>query len=174
MDDGVMMRPDISSESGFSLVETLVSVGVLTTGVLGAAAVLASGMRNLSSTPSDVIVTQKANQAIETVFAGRDSHRLTWAQINNVSAGGVFLDGPQSVTLAGNDGLVDTADDGAVETIDMGSGQTLSLANYTREIKIRDVASENGQLRTVTVTITYEDGPIRRSYVLSSLISAYS
>ena len=70
-----------SSNKGFSLVETIVAIGVLTTGILGAAGVLAAGMQNLSSSPSDVVVTQKAAQAIETVFAARDSHRFTWAQI---------------------------------------------------------------------------------------------
>ena len=47
----------LASSKGFSLLETIVSLGVLTTGVLGAAAVLAAGMQNLSSSPSDVVTT---------------------------------------------------------------------------------------------------------------------
>ena len=90
-----------SSENGFSLLETIIAIGVLTTGVLGAAAVLSAGMRNLSSSPADVIVTQKASEAVESVYAARDSHRLTWGQIKNVSNGGVFADGPHAVTLPG-------------------------------------------------------------------------
>ena len=72
------------------------------------------------------------------MFSARDSHRLTWAQINNVSNGGVFLDGPRSLTIAGADGLVNTADDGAIETLDM-HGHNVTLASYTREIAIEDV-----------------------------------
>jgi len=163
----------LSSEKGFSLAETVVAMGVLTVGILGAASVLVAGMTNLNSSPSDVIVAQKATQAIEAVFAARDSKRLTWPQINNVSKGGVFLDGPQSLTVPGNDGLVDTSDDGAIETVDL-PGQTITLSNYTREIKIEDIANENGQLRKITVTVTYQNGAIKRSYVLMTYISSYS
>ena len=70
-----------SSPKGFSLIEVMFSLAVLTVGVLGAAAVLAAGVQNLSSSPGDVVVTQKAAQAVEAVFAARDSHKLTWAQI---------------------------------------------------------------------------------------------
>lgn len=163
----------VSSNKGFSLVETVIALGVLITGILGAAGVLAAGMKNLTSSPSDVIVTQKATQAIEAVFAARDSHRLTWAQINNVSNGGVFVDGPRSLTTPGDDGLVNTADDGPIETIDL-PGRTVTLAGYTREIKILDVAGESGQLRSITVTITVQSAGNRRTYTLSSFISTYA
>jgi type II secretory pathway pseudopilin PulG len=181
MDAGVAM--DACSQKGFSLAETVVALGVLVTGVLGAAAVLTTGMRNLSSSPADVVVTQKAAQAVEAVFSARDSHRLTWAQIKNASDGGVFLDGPQLLKLAGADGLVNTADDTTTETLTLpGRDQTLgttddstvTLSNYTREMTIRDVANENGQLRSIVVTVRYQDGPTIRTYTLTTLISAYS
>jgi type II secretory pathway pseudopilin PulG len=177
----------MSSSKGFSLAETVIALGVLTTGVIGAAGVLTVGMQNLSSSPADVVVTQKAAQAVEAVFAARDSHRLTWAQIRNVngaaSDGGVFLDGPQPLKLAGLDGLVNTADDTTVETITLpGKDQMLNtpddliitLSQYTREIMIRDVVGENGELRSIVVTVTYQNGPTKRTYVLQSFISAYS
>ena len=160
-----------SSNKGFSLIETVIALGVLVTGVLGAAGVLAAGMKNLSTSPSNVIVAQKATEAVEAVFAARDSHRLTWAQINNVANGGVFLDGPQSLKIAGADGLVNTADDGAIETIDL-PGRVVTLAGYTREILIEDVPGENGQLRKITVTIRYS-GQIL-PYILRTFISTYA
>ncbi len=177
-----------SSQNGFSLVETMIALGVLTVGVLGAAAVLATGMQNLSSSPADVIVTQKASQAIEAVYSARDSHKLTWVQIRNVHGatgadGGIFVDGPQPLKTPGDDGLVNTADDEAIEaillpgrdqTLYTADDQTITLGQYTREIAIRDVANENGQLRSVTVTITYQNGPTKRTYTLSTFISAYS
>jgi type II secretory pathway pseudopilin PulG len=179
------MQP--SSSKGFSLVETVIALGVLATGVIGAAGVLTMGMANLNSSPADVVMTQKATQAIEAVFSARDSHKLTWAQIRNVvgaaNDGGVFLDGPQPLKVAGNDGLVNTADDGAIETVDLpgkdgilgtADDQIVNLGGYTREIMIRDVTSENGQLRSIVVTITFQNGSTKRSYVLSSFISSYS
>jgi type II secretory pathway pseudopilin PulG len=160
-----------SSNKGFSLIETVIALGVLVTGVLGAAGVLAAGMKNLSSSPSNVIVAQKATEAVEAVFSARDSHRLTWAQITNVSNGGVFLDGPQSLKIAGNDGLVNTADDGQIETIIL-PNRTVTLAGYTREILIEDVPGENGNLRKITVTIRYS-GQIL-PYILRTFISTYA
>jgi type II secretory pathway pseudopilin PulG len=184
MGAGVAMK-NISSSQGFSLVETIVALGVLVTGVLGAAAVLASGMANLSSSPADVVVTQKAAEAVEAVFSARDSHKLTWDQIKNVSNGGIFLNGAQSLKLAGTDGLVNTADDASqpIEEVRMpGKDQILGtsddtkvvLSHFTRQITITDLPNSNGELRSIVVTIKYQNGPTLRTYTLSTYISAYS
>lgn len=175
----------LSSSKGFSLAETVVALGVLTVGVLGAAAVLASGMQNLSSSPTDVVSTQKAAEAMEAVFSARQSGRLTWTQINNVSNGGIFLDGPQSLYKPGADGLVNTADDTAagIETVTLpgrdqilnnADDQTVILGGYTRQITIADVPGENAQLRSIVVTIKYRNGPTLRTYSLTTYISSYS
>lgn len=163
----------MTSERGFSLAETVIAIGVLTTGIIGAAAVLVAGMQNLSSSPSDVIVAQKATEAVESVFAARDSHKLTWAEINNVSNGGVFLDAATSLTTPGADGLVNTADDGPIEQIVLPTGTT-TLGGYTRKIQIRDVAGENGMLRSITITMTYKTGSNTRTYTLNTFISSYA
>ena len=188
-----------SSQDGFSLVETMIALGVLTVGVLGAAGVLTTGMQKLSTSPGDVVVMQKATEAIEAVFSARDSQRLLWSQLQNVigagSDGGVFLDGPQPLHTSGPDGLVNTIDDdAAIESVVLpGHDQllgvpwtscvpcavddiTLVLTQYTREIKIRNVPNENNQLRSVTVTITYLNlnGSALRSYTLTTYMSAYS
>ncbi len=183
------MAAHTSPHRGFSLIETLVALGVLTTGVLGAVAVLATGMQHLSASPSEVVATQKAAQAVEAVFSARDSHKLTWAQIRNVHGAsgndaGIFLDGPTPLKMPGADGLVNTPDDAAaIETMTLpgpdqligtSDDRTVTLAQYTREISIRDVPGENGQLRSIVVTIVYQNGPTRRTYTLSTFISAYS
>jgi len=176
------------SPNGFSLVETVISLGVLTAGLLGAAAVLAQGMQKMTSSPGDVVTTQKAAEAIETVFAARDSHTLTWAQIRNVhgysgSDNGIFLDGPQSLRLPGADGVVNTTDDGDVETVTYpGPDQMIGTADdttrvldkYTREITIRDVPNENGALRSITVTVTYQTGAVLKTYTLTTYISNFA
>jgi prepilin-type N-terminal cleavage/methylation domain-containing protein len=190
MERGVTMhRPE--SSRGFSLVETMIALGVLTVGVLGAAGILATGMKTLGSAPGDIVVMQKATEAIEAVFSARDSHRLTWAQLQNVhgltgSDGGIFVDGAQPLTMAGPDGLVGTTDDlSTVESVTLpGHDQILGTADditnvltqYTRTITIRDVPNENDQLRSITVTITYQNStmPVALKYVLTTLMSAYS
>jgi hypothetical protein len=173
------------SAKGFSLAETVVALGVLTTGILGAAAVLATGMQNLSSSPMDVVTTQKAAEAMEAVFSARQSGKLTWTQLKNVSAGGVFLDGEQPLYWAGLDGLVNTADDAAagVETVRLpgpdrylntADDQVIVLGAFTRQIAITDVTGELGQLRSIIVTIRYHNGPTTRTYTLTTYLSAYS
>jgi prepilin-type N-terminal cleavage/methylation domain-containing protein len=192
------MRNSLSTERGFSLLETMIAVGVLSVGLLGAAAVITQGMQRVASSPGDVITTQKAAEAIESVVSARDSHKITWAQLQNVaggsgSDGGVFLDGPQPLRYQGPDGLLNTADDGAVESMVLpGKDQILGTADdttvwltqYTREIKIRDVANvplncglpgpDPCTLRSVTVTIVYQLGRDRRTYTLTTYMSNYS
>ena len=178
-----------NGERGSSLIEVMFALGVLIVGVLGPASVLVSGVQNLSSSPGEVIAGQKATQAIEAVFSARDSHKLTWGQIRNVKGAsgadnGVFLDGPTPLTLPGADGLVNTSDDPAgVETIALpgpdkvlgtGDDGQLSLSNFTREITIRDVPSEGGELRSITVTVTYWNGANQRTYTLRTFISSYA
>ncbi len=182
-----------TSERGFSLAETVVAIGVLTVGVVGAAAVLSAGMQNLSTSPADVIIAQKAVQAVEAVFSFRDSHKLPpdqiWAKLRNVrgasgSDGGIFVDGPTPLYTAGPDGLVNTTDDdstietmvlpGPDQLVGTGDDVRVQLTGYTREIQIRDVPNENGQLRSITVTIKYLNGQTVRTYTLTTFISSYS
>jgi hypothetical protein len=77
------------------------------------------------------------------------------------------------MTTPGLDGLVNTSDDGPIETIVL-PGRTVTLTAYTRQISIQDVAGENGQLRSITVTITYQNGRNTRTYRLTSFISTYA
>jgi prepilin-type N-terminal cleavage/methylation domain-containing protein len=174
-------------ERGFSLIETVIALGVMTVGLLGAAAALSLGMQAVASSPGDLIATQKAAEAIESVYSARDSHVVTWAQLQNVkgasgSDGGIFLDGPQPIKLAGPDGLVNTADD-ATQPVEsmvfpgpdqiMGTSDdvTVTLNGYTREIQIRNI--ENS-LRSINVIVTYQVGPRTRTYTLTAYISNYS
>ena len=163
----------------------MIALGVLTVGMLGAAAVFTQGMQKMASSPGDLIATQKAAEAIENVYSARNSQTLTWAQIRNVQGGsgadgGVFLDGPQEIKTPGNDGVVGTTDDGDVETwVLPGPDQTMgttddvtqTLSGYTREIKIRDI--ELG-LRSIEVTVTYRANTGIRTYTLTTYISNYT
>ena len=173
----------LSSDKGFSLAETVIALGVLTTGVLGAAAVLATGMQNLSSSPGDVVSAQKAAQAIEAVYSARDTGKVTWAQIRNVSNGGVFVDGAQSLKQAGPDGLFNTSDDGAIETVTLPGkdgqlgtpdDQVITLSGFTRQIAITDVTGENNDLRKVVVTIVYQNGTTTRTFTLTTYLSSFA
>jgi type II secretory pathway pseudopilin PulG len=169
-----------SAHAGFSLVETVFAIGILSVGALGMAGVFTQGMQKTINSPGEVIATQKAAEAIESVFSARDSHSITWAQLRNQSVGGIFRNGPQPMTTDGPDGVVGTADDGPVESVQLpGPDQqlgtaddvTFTLSDFTRQIAIADLSTD---LRSITVTITYRSGPNMRSYTLTALISTFA
>jgi type II secretory pathway pseudopilin PulG len=180
LDTGIDMRTSSRSESGMSLIEAMIAVLVLTVGAVGMASVFLYGMQSTSSSPNELIATQKAAEAIESVFSARDSHLLTWAQLRNTNDGGVFLTGDRDMTAPGVDGVVDTADDGAIESVQLpgkdqmigtGDDTVQRLDNFKRKM---DIVDSGANLRMVTVTIKYPMGTVTRSYTVTVYISAFA
>jgi prepilin-type N-terminal cleavage/methylation domain-containing protein len=190
--ENTMRKPRKMSgrQSGFTLLEAMISIVVLSVGVLGLAAVYSQGLFYAALTQYDYIAEKKAEQAVESMFTARDIKSLSWSEINNVSQGGVFVDGPQKILVPGTDGLVGTQTDAgaADELITTGPGAdgifgtpddtTLDLNPWmTRTIAIAPVivgGVAEPNLRQVTVTITYTIGTKTRTYVLVSYISAFA
>lgn len=167
-------------QSGFSLVETMVAILVLSVGVLGLSQAFVAGVQKAMSSPYEVLATQKAAEAIESVFAARDSHTIPWAQMRNTNEGGVFLGTATPMTTAGVDGVLNTADDGAVESytfpgpdgyVGTSDDRTLTLDAFTRQIRIVELSPF---LRNVTVTITYPVNGMTKTYEITALISQYA
>ncbi len=166
--------------SGFTLIETIFALAIMTTGLLGLAGVFSYGMLSLNTGDELLIAKEKATEGIESVFLARDTLRVSWNQVRNQAAGGVFLDGSQQVRHAGVDGLVNTADDGAVEVIiqpgpdglmNTGDDETIALTDYSREIEITDL---NPNLRQIRVIVRYPYGDSQREYELLTYISAFA
>ncbi len=172
-------------DAGFSLVETVIAMGILATGLLSMAGVFALGMGHISGSSANLIAREKAREAIESVHTARDTKTITWAQIKNAPAG-VFLDGAQPLRNPGPDGLVNTADDvGIEEALGPGADNVLGntddvhmpLTTYTRQITISELLTNgvpNASLRQVQVTVTYRAGQAQRSYTLTTYISSIS
>jgi type II secretory pathway pseudopilin PulG len=176
------MANRLNAESGITLIETMIAILVLTIGAVGMGATFLHGMRAAGSSPAELTATQKAAEAIESVYGARDSHTITWAQLKNASDGGIFQDGPQDVKTGGDDGIVNTGDDGeVVESVVLpGPDQDLStaadnrtetLAGFTREIQIEEISTV---LRSLTVIITYKAGASTQTYALTTYISQFS
>jgi hypothetical protein len=175
-------------QDGFSLVEVIVSTGLLTTGLLTLAAYMAYGLRYMSGSSFAVLAREKAREAVESVHTARDTGLLSWAKIRNTAAGGVFLDGEQSLTTPGLDGLVNTSDDGPVEKLRtpgvdgiLGNtdDQMTPLTNFKREISITNLNRDgttvvNPNLRQITVTIKYNVQGLWRTYTLTTYVSSFS
>jgi len=186
-------------EAGFTLMETLVAMGVLTFGLLALAQTFVIGMTHMSFSTASIVAREKAREAIESVHTARDTRTITWAQIQNVAAGGVFRDAETALLVPGADGLINTADDGpAVESLTLpgednvlGTGDDVQtpLNGYFRRIVITPIPGST-TLRQLRVIMRYPVGsqaapascirgdgtPITQPgcYVLTTFISQYS
>ena len=176
----------VKKESGFSLIETLIAMAILATGLLSLAAVFAMGLNQLRGSSASLIAREKAREAVESVHTARDTRVIPWAQIKNAGNGGVFLAGAQPLRQAGDDGLVNTADDGDVE-VSLAPGDdnilgtsddvTTPMDTYTRTIAITDIVTNgvtNPSIRRLVVTIGYRVGDSQRTYTLTTYISRIS
>ena len=161
------------SEAGFSLMEVLIAMLVLTVGVLSLLGVIALGVQTVAASSPMLIAREKAREAIESVHAARDTGELAWSRIYNVADGGVFLAGMRDLRLPGVDGLVNTADD-AIQPIEFlrhpGADGVLNnsddiitrldSASFQREIVITTLNQDgtttlNPNLRRIIVNVRY-------------------
>jgi hypothetical protein len=174
----------------------MISILVLTIGLLSMLAVFSLAMASTQTAQDDMIAKQEAAAAIESVFTARNTSQISWSQIQNVP-NGVFMAGFQPIRWQGPDGLDGTADD----TIDPdpgcpGPSQCLKtpgpdgimgtsddvyrpLNTFQRQIQITPLNDANGNqyssLRQITVTVRYQTGQFKspKTYVMSAYISQY-
>jgi Tfp pilus assembly protein PilV len=172
---------------GFTLLETMVALAVLFVGLVALAAMLATSIAYENSAQADFLAQQKAAEAVESIFTARDMQAVTYAQIQNVSTGGIFLNGANNLCDPGLDGIVDTADDncalpdviikpgpdGILGTADDIKIQLSVYYKMTRTITITNIAGETG-LRMIQVTVNYQTGMLTRAYTLTTYISQYA
>ena len=176
----------VRTQKGFTFIEVLIALGVLTFGVLSLVSIFTQGLRASYQTQIQYIAQQKAQEALETIFTARDTKLLSWAQIANVSKGGVFKDNAQPLCASGPDGLFGTVDDltSSPDVITIGPGPdgvfgtsddvVINLNPWmTRTIAITPVAT-TPNLNQVTITINWTFQGQSSSYVIVSYISNYS
>jgi prepilin-type N-terminal cleavage/methylation domain-containing protein len=181
------------TQGGFSLIECMISVAILTIGLLSLLGVFGLAMASTQTSQENNTAKQLANEAMEGILTARETANITWAQINNTGSGGIFLPGFNPIWNPGVDGIIDTADDAAsgLQTLEM-PGSTgvfagtcppdtcYSLTNFQRQIQILPVFPVGGgpaytTLRSVIITVQYTtpQNKIPRQYVLNSYISTF-
>jgi len=110
------------AQAGFSLLEVVVSMAILTVGMVSLLGVFGLAMASTQTSQQDMIAKQLANEAYESVVTARNTAQTSWDQINNVystycspgvSNCGIFLSNYQPMYFAGADGIFGTIDDAA-------------------------------------------------------------
>jgi type II secretory pathway pseudopilin PulG len=158
-----------AGERGFSLIEAIVAIFIITIGLIGTAAAITYALqfgavsRNVTRAKLSVIAT------FEEIESLRNTRRLNYRQISNVGkvdnsetvnpfAG--FATGFKPISIEpGVDGVNGTADDLRVAGPDQRFGtnddfdnQTLALGGYSRQITITDLSKS---LKKIEVKIRY-------------------
>jgi prepilin-type N-terminal cleavage/methylation domain-containing protein len=180
----------LPASDGFTLIEVMIAMLVLSVGVLSLVGVMALGLQTAASSSPMLIAREKAREAVESVHSARDTGELAWGRARNVVDGGIFLDNMQDIRAPGLDGLVDTADDGAIEVVRApGADGKLETADdvlttlgpelFQRQVRITPLnydgtANVNPNLRQVVVTVKYRVLGLWRTYTLTTLLSSYS
>ena len=173
------------AQSGFSLLEVMISMVILTVGLVSLLGVFGLAMASTQTSQQDMIAKQLANEAYESIVTARNSSQLNWSQINNAgscgsgsdpSSGGIFLPSTSTnptfypIYNSGADGIVGTCDDTVAgeQTLeepgpDGNYGDAddvmLPLTGYQRTVVISPLYDASGNmvasLRSVTITVQY-------------------
>jgi type IV pilus modification protein PilV len=189
-----------STQGGFSLIEVMISIVIMTVGLLAVMATFAEATKATASAEEDLIARHKALDAMESIYTARNSQQIPFASLNNTASGGIFKSGAQQLLCAGPDGLVGTADDvactdpttgkacpGGVECVILpgpdgilGTADDVpqSLSNFRRTITFNQVLLPTGQVNTnliaVTIAVTYtRPGWPPKTHTVNGLISSY-
>ncbi len=173
-------RMNGQNQKGFSLIEVMIAMGVVTVGLLGLLALFAQAVAVSQLTSDDLYAKQIVRESLEGLYTARNTNQLRFTEIRGASSGGIFLEGFQSIRSAGSDGLVSTADDGDVVEMRMAGqdgqlntddDELVSMDQYQRQILIEDI---NPDLRKVTVTVRYRTARgVQRDYSVSSYVSRF-
>ena len=152
--------PAAKSQRGFSLLEVVISMAILTIGLVSLLGVFGIAMAATQDTQQDMIAKQLANEALESIVTARNTSQKQWSDIQNVSDGGIFLNDFQPVLKPGADGIMGTADDSGAgyQTITepgpdgiYGTPDDIQLpmSNYQRKIDIQPVTDASGNVDIV-------------------------
>jgi len=188
-----------SNERGFTLIETMIAIAIMSIGILTLIAAFATAVGSTQNAQENLIARQKTLEAMESIYTARNSQQITFGQIANIASGGIFTGTATQLLAAGPDGLVNTADDtnfaasgacvagpecitlpGPDGILGTGDDTAMSLANFHRQITIGSVLEADGvtvdpNLKQITVTVSYSSGTstVPRAYSVNGLISSF-
>ena len=188
------------AESGFSLIEVVISMAILTTGLVSLLGVFGLAMVSTQTSQNAMIAKQLANESYESIVTARNTTQIGWDDIQNqlstycpvtgAATCGIFLANMQPINNAGADGIYGTSDDAAAgeQTLqDPGTDGVfltaddlfIPLTGFQRQITISPLYDGSGNIvtsvRSVTITVQYSNPQLKlpQSYILNSYISQF-
>jgi type II secretory pathway pseudopilin PulG len=176
------------SEAGFSYVDVMIAIVILSVGILALMSGIAGAVIQSKGQETQLLAKQVASSTMESVMSLKetDPNRLGWITVGNVGTNwdpvlgvyrGIFVTGEQNVREdAGPDQVIGTADDtGAV------------IPGMTRQIVITDECDPDRpspncatpgswpvRIRTVQITVRYSVGAVRRQERLTTVLTDYA
>ena len=113
-------------EGGFTLLETMIAIVIMTVGLLAVIASFATAIKATSSAQEDLVARHKALDALESIYTARNSQQLPFASINNTAAAAFSKRGAQPLLCAGADGHCRYGDESPATNPDTGRGLSVS------------------------------------------------
>ena len=174
------------SESGFSYIEVMIAIVILTIGILALLAGLTSAVVNARGQNQQMVAKQIATSTMESIMSVKetDPARMGWDAVGNVGSNivnsvprGIFVIGYQPVsTDAGPDEVLGTADD---------TGTLVPLVQ--RRIIVTDICDPDRpspncpipgtarvRMRTIQVIVRYTVGSLQRQEVATTVLTDYA
>src|SRR5271165_2302778 len=74
------------AESGFSLIEVMISIAVLTVGMVSLLGVFGLAMASTQTSQQNLIAKQIADESLESIVTARNTSQLGWDSIQNVGS----------------------------------------------------------------------------------------
>ncbi len=185
MIDRLKMQNKKTTQDGFTYMEVMVAIVILTIGILAQLSALSLSMMRASESEQRNEARQIASSTVESIFAARDlgnaSGISNWEAINlsDVNSDGIFISGWNPIREdSGQDGIHGTSDDACPYNVNCVAGSYVNTSQvsdfFERKIEIIDV-TETGfstvRKRRIEVTIRYYVGQLVREETLSTLIA---
>ncbi len=175
------------SEAGFSYIEVMIAIVILTFGILSMMAAISWSVVQASGSEQQLLAKQIATSTLESIMSVKetDPTRLGWTAVGNIGSNpiagvpqGIFSVGFQPVRVdAGADQVIGTPDDTGA-----------SVSQLQRQIVITDICDPDRpspvicnpagnqpvRIRSIQVTVRYNVGALQRQEQVATVLTDYA
>ena len=167
------------NQNGFTYIETIISLVIVTVGLLSALSALTWGFVYVQEAEKRTKAKQIGNSIIESIFSVRDITSTGgisisgWdaIQVKSPTNNGIFVSGWYPARAdSGSDGIYGTTDDSCA--IGNSCNSNAEVEGYNRKIEITDIIQNNVvRKRRIDVTVEFFVGKIARQEKISTIIA---